>query len=310
MIPKDMITKIAAEMKTQNITHIEKDLYLQGLLIELEKSEYFKENFTFKGGTCLTKAYFGYYRFSEDLDFTWIKQEEFQGKSEKTVRKILSKEITKLLEIFESSAKSLDLDFKPNKSDRHYIEFGASNRFATFKFWYSPTSTEQKTTFIKIQINFLEKLSHSPTKMQLMPITPQLEKYLALEYPIYSALATKATELYTYDLKEIAAEKARAILTRRGFKARDIVDLYYISKRGITIQTEKATIIKKTIFMLKYLKYAENLKNKKFPEKLDFGAETGLIITALPKGFDKFARKTLKELNKLAEWIRKSGIGM
>jgi predicted nucleotidyltransferase component of viral defense system len=62
---------------------IEKDLLLQGLLLQLSKSKYFSEKFVFKGGTCLTKAYFGYYRFSEDLDFTWINQKAFEGKPEK-----------------------------------------------------------------------------------------------------------------------------------------------------------------------------------------------------------------------------------
>ncbi|HZX19690.1 MAG TPA: nucleotidyl transferase AbiEii/AbiGii toxin family protein, partial [archaeon] len=90
MIEKEMLNWLSDKLKIQNIALIEKDLLLQGLLNELSKSEYFSENFVFKGGTCLTKAYFGYYRFSEDLDFTWISQKNFENKTEKQIRKILS----------------------------------------------------------------------------------------------------------------------------------------------------------------------------------------------------------------------------
>jgi len=103
MIPTDLIEKISRNLKISETQLIEKDLYLQALLAKLSKSKYFSENFVFKGGTCLTKAYFGYYRFSEDLDFTWINQKVFEGKSEKQIRKMLSKEINKKMEIIEKS---------------------------------------------------------------------------------------------------------------------------------------------------------------------------------------------------------------
>jgi len=174
-----MINLIGSELGAKNITYIEKDLYLQGLLLELEKSRYFREKFTFKGGTCLTKAYFGYYRFSEDLDFTWIRQEDFKAKSEKAVRRMLSGEITQLLELYESAAKRLGLDFLPHKHERRYTEFGSSNRFATFKFWYKPIDSERET-FIKIQLNFVEKIVHKPTKHVLNAIASEYKKEIDL----------------------------------------------------------------------------------------------------------------------------------
>ncbi|HIH10176.1 MAG TPA: nucleotidyl transferase AbiEii/AbiGii toxin family protein [Candidatus Diapherotrites archaeon] len=302
MIPPEMINLIGSELGAKNITYIEKDLYLQGLLLELEKSRYFREKFTFKGGTCLTKAYFGYYRFSEDLDFTWIRQEDFKAKSEKAVRRMLSGEITQLLELYESAAKRLGLDFLPHKHERRYTEFGSSNRFATFKFWYKASDSSE--AFIKIQVNFLEELIEKPVKMPLLPLTPQLSESLGLEYPQYCALATKTAMLYCYTLKEIGAEKARAMLTRRGFKARDIIDLYYLSTKGITIQTEKQAIIRKTIFMLKYLKYKENLKKKKFEGQFTLGTEEKLMLTKPDTNMQQFADMTLQELSRLAQEVR------
>ncbi len=60
---------------------IEKDYHLHRLLKRMSLHDYFKENLVFKGGTCLVKAYTGYFRFSEDLDFTWKDQTRWEGKN-------------------------------------------------------------------------------------------------------------------------------------------------------------------------------------------------------------------------------------
>lgn len=284
MIPTDLIEKISGDLKIRETQLIEKDLYLQALLAKLSKSKYFSKNFVFKGGTCLTKAYFGHYRFSEDLDFTWINQKAFEGKSEKQIRKMLSKEINEIIEIIEKAAKELELKFKPVKSDRRYVQLGGSNRFATFKLWYLPT-TEEREIFIKIQLNFVDRIFHKPKKHKLKAIGAKQKEELELEYPEYKEHTTSGPAFYCYDLKEIAAEKIRALMTRRGFKARDIVDLYYLAKGGATIKAVKKMAIEKTKFMLKYLKYGENLKNKKFEEKFKLGEEERLMITVPGKGF-------------------------
>ncbi len=304
MIPTDFVQKIADETGISDLQLVEKDLYLQGLLLELAKSTYFAENYAFKGGTCLTKAYYGYYRFSEDLDFTWINQKAFENKSEKQVRKILSKEISALLEIIENAAKKLGLGFNSSKSNKKYVELGGSNKFATFKLWYKP-ATASSETFIKLQFNFVEKIFHQPQTCRIKAIAPKHEKELELEYPGLFKLATKSPQLLVYDLREIAAEKIRALLTRRGFKARDLADLYVLSKKGITISSVKTEAVEKTIFMLKYLKYAENLASKKFAETISPEDEQKIFLIPQGEGFKKFAEKTLAQLNELAEQVRK-----
>ena len=303
MIKEEALNWLSEKLGIKSIELIEKDLLLQGLLLELSKSEYFSEKFVFKGGTCLTKAYFGYYRFSEDLDFTWINQKAFEGKSENQIRKMLSKEIKKIMEIIEEVTKELELDFHTTKSDRRYVQLGGSNRFTTFKLWYKPT-TEDRETFIKIQLNFVERILHKPKKHKLKAIAEKHTEDFKYLYSKYTAMAAESPTFYCYDLKEIAAEKIRALLTRRGFKARDIVDLYYLAKKGATINSVKKMAIKKTEFMFKYLKYADNLKNKKFEEEFKIGEEERLMIKETSKGFGKFSEKTLKELNELAEEIR------
>ncbi len=66
---------------------LEKDIILHEILSRLADDDYFLNNYVFKGGTCLVKSYLGYYRFSEDLDFTWKDQPVFEGKSHKGIYK-------------------------------------------------------------------------------------------------------------------------------------------------------------------------------------------------------------------------------
>lgn len=49
---------------------VEKDYALSYLLAGIAETPLLRESLVFKGGTCLRKAYFPGYRFSEDLDFT------------------------------------------------------------------------------------------------------------------------------------------------------------------------------------------------------------------------------------------------
>lgn len=304
MIPSDFVEKISEDTGIKDIKRVEKDLYLQGLLIELAKSKYFLENFVFKGGTCLTKVYFGCYRFSEDLDFTWLNQKAFENKTENQIRKILSKEINKIMELFATVAKELDLDFKADKANKRYTELGGNNKFATFKFWYKSDDPIENETFIKIQLNFVEKLINIPEKHRIMPLSSKNKKERELEYPKQAPLLFQAPKYYCYDLEEIASEKIRALLTRRGFKARDIIDLYMLRKKGITLISVKEMAFEKIKFMLRYLKYSENLKHRHFDENLKMGEEQALLIKPLDKDFEKFTERTFKELNELAEEFR------
>ena len=137
MIPKELIDYVASKTNIYQKELLEKDLILHQLLKELNSNQLFKENFVFKGGTCLIKCYLGYYRFSEDLDFTWIDQNRFKQKSEKRIRELLSTEIGTLLELLKRISEKLSLDFKADKSNDKYVEFGGSNKFVTFKVWYT-----------------------------------------------------------------------------------------------------------------------------------------------------------------------------
>ena len=65
--------KEIARLKDLHIGYAEKDYLLDLLLFLISRNT--KDELVFKGGTCLSKIY-GLDRFSEDLDFTIVKEKE------------------------------------------------------------------------------------------------------------------------------------------------------------------------------------------------------------------------------------------
>ena len=202
MINKKFIDHIGDKLGIEKRDLIEKDIFLQMLLNELVKNKDFKENFAFKGGTCLIKCYFGYYRFSEDLDFTYLNQKEFVGKSRSKIRESISEKIDKLGELIETIAKHLNLDFKAEKKNKKYFEFGGSNAFVTFKIWYDSVVLN-KTSFVKIQVNFIEKLNYPTKEFPALFILGDMDKKeIELLFKDYSYLLNQL-KINAYDIKEI-----------------------------------------------------------------------------------------------------------
>jgi predicted nucleotidyltransferase component of viral defense system len=290
MIKKEFIEYLSEKLENERKELLEKDLVLQGILLELSKDEYFKEHFAFKGGTCLTKCYLGYYRFSEDLDFSYINQEEFNGISDKKIRAILSKKINALIELLYDISKKYGLEFDRKKSDSKYFEFGAGNKFVTFKLWYN-SSVLSFPSFVKIQINFVEKFLKPFEKSYAKSLVPNLSKEIKFLFPEYSYLLSDAV-IKTYSIEEILIEKMRAILTRKSVKTRDFVDVFLIVKKTkINLESLKQKILIKTRFMLKYEKYAQNIRLKEEEIKNLIIEEEKLLLLPLSEDFPEFVKK-------------------
>jgi predicted nucleotidyltransferase component of viral defense system len=67
---KDEFTRVLETTSAQTgfpLLLLEKDYYLT---VVLSKINTINEGLIFKGGTCLNKIYYSYFRLSEDLDFT------------------------------------------------------------------------------------------------------------------------------------------------------------------------------------------------------------------------------------------------
>jgi Nucleotidyl transferase AbiEii toxin, Type IV TA system len=71
VIPPGEIQSIAGKQGVRD-TQIEKDYVISWVMYGIANNAFLNENLAFKGGTVLKKVYFPSYRFSEDLDFTFI----------------------------------------------------------------------------------------------------------------------------------------------------------------------------------------------------------------------------------------------
>ena len=291
MIKKEIIDLIVNNTGIIQRELIEKDIILHRILMELSSHKYFLKNYAFKGGTCLLKCYLHYYRFSEDLDFTYINQKEFEGKSEKQIRKILSEKISLILELLENISMKMGLDFKAVKSDRKYIEFGGSNKQSTFKLWYTLEGSS-KETFIKVQINFLEKMNYPIIKKKAENVFFGKFHNREAEFllPEDSKWILKTPELKCYDLREILIEKVRAVLTRRGIKMRDYIDVYMIEKKEkLYVEDFKVQIKDKIKNAIKSEKYKTSM-NTGMLESITFDSpkELAILLMDIPEDFNAF----------------------
>ncbi|MBI2631705.1 nucleotidyl transferase AbiEii/AbiGii toxin family protein [Candidatus Pacearchaeota archaeon] len=250
---KNFFTSVRDKTSITATELIEKDFYLNILLLKINFEEY-----VFKGGTCLAKAYLDYFRFSEDLDFTFIDQNLFEGKSNKSIKKLCKEKIN----AFGEQLEKVGFNFKFNKADRNFVEIGNNNKLVTYKVYYDSFLTG-KPSFIKIQINFLEKIIFAPQTKGLNPLIKSsqftkedrvyFEEFLNFYQPI---------EINVYDIREIVVEKIRSLLTRKAIKARDAIDLFFIYQSfEIKPQDFPKEIREKISFSINnYKKYRNNLE--------------------------------------------------
>ena len=184
------------------------------------------------------------------------------------------------------------MNFKTEKENKKYIQFGGSNAFVTFKIWYNSKELENET-FVKLQVNYIEKLNYPIKELNAGYIVPKsLEKDFSFLASEETEILLKPVKVKAYDLKEILIEKVRAILTRQGIKARDFVDVFLITtKYKLDLNNFKKRIIEKTNDMLKFEKYSQNIKNKE-AQLNDYLIleEEALMLTPLDKEFPGFVK--------------------
>jgi predicted nucleotidyltransferase component of viral defense system len=309
----DFANQVARTLDIRRNDLIEKDVILHQILADLSKDGFFSRNFVFKGGTCLIKAYFGYVRFSEDIDFTWKNQRTFKGKSQSRIRDYLSGVIYETGKVFEGIAAKRGFEFKCQKSNRDFVELGGSNKNCTFKIWYASDILKRRG-FVKVQINFVEQVCFRPVRGKLNSLTTGKHDELNVLFAEYKEYSTPVT-FSIYDIREILGEKVRALLTREGTKARDFIDVYLIFKRfEVKPEDVEACILNKMKFTLRlYSKYRSNLKEKtallNSGRIFDWGREKELLLSEIDErdfysflnGFQAFLRRIVQAVDPAAE---------
>jgi len=264
---------------------LEKDLLLTLILAEFEKKGLGAE-LIFKGGTLLSRNYLEYHRFSEDLDFVF----KDSGTIRELTRNARERKVKTFLDYFAPKLKEvtdiLGLDFSSDRSNKRYCKMLSGRTVYTFKIYY----TENK--FIKIEINFIEKMNSSPEKVLVKTITDLFD---SRELLFTLGLDIKNFNVMSYSLKEVILEKYRAVLTRNKLQERDLFDLFLIKNSLKADIDEVVEKIKNSSLIKKDL---TNLINKKFVLLQDnrfFESEEKILELAISsynkKEFEEFKQK-------------------
>ncbi len=213
-----------SNFKEDKRIYIEKDIWLTYLLRYMYNIENASKELIFKGGTSLVKCYYGYYRFSEDLDFTWAGKKENKKINRK---KFKEKYIDKLIADF-------GLGLEETQEIKEGIRHSQSGKILNYFFILPSAEERAQMPKVKINISFDEEIEF-PIKQEIIkPISVPKEKKNDL-----MGYFGKPSEDYfdsftvsVYSKEEIACEKLRAIMTRKEKvnRSRDIIDLYHLSK--------------------------------------------------------------------------------
>jgi len=260
MVSENIIRKFVAQIKEKHkeISEptIEKDFYLTLLLNEISKNieenkECLFSKLVFKGGTLLTRAHLNYHRISEDLDFTYLENKKLNKISTKQRKKVISNITDKLVKEINKISKKFNLDFSTNKADEKYCKVMDRKKVYVFKIYYNPVyGTEE---FIKFEVNFNDELIY-PVLYEDIKHLFDAEVVRDLEF--FENLKIQIRKnIPCYDLKEIAGEKIRAILTRPVIKERDLLDLFLISNTmNLERDLDKRRIVNKIVSSKSFIK--------------------------------------------------------
>lgn len=294
----------ADEVKRNDI--VEKDYHLHRLLFRLSRESYFKGNLALKGGTCLIKAYLTFFRFSEDLDFTWFNKNIWDGETKSQCAKKCSAEITNLCEVLKTICEELGLRFTGDKSDTEYVQIHSGGRMVTFKVYYDSEMLGH-TNFIKLEVNFVEDIIYPIKACQLKSYIEGIDSQkIEFLYPEQWKEYSTDVVVPCYDPKEIFVEKVRASLTRVAFKVRDVVDIYYMEKEfGFRFAHFEAEIIRKIEFTTDlYQKYGDRFEIKPQPP-LDVikSEEMKLLIVEPPTDMQAEVERITNELDEIRKEI-------
>jgi predicted nucleotidyltransferase component of viral defense system len=168
---------------------VEKDYWVTYLLKNLVKSEFANE-FIFKGGTCLSKAYSLIERFSEDIDLLMLETEKTQSKTQKEKRLVALREYVN----------SLD--------DLTYTTGNRSALYAAFRFSFPTISTNITNSVgkeILLEPGFRGGIA---PEIQKKTITSYVEKLVDGKLEDYD---TKSFEINVLSQERIFVEKVFAI---------------------------------------------------------------------------------------------------
>ena len=192
-------------------------------------------------------------------------QERWQGKTPRRTRAECSKLIDDMATSVDDMAEDLGLRFVPDKSDRRYIEAGSGGRMVRFFLWFDSVAVGREQP-LKMEVSFVNPVIDAPEEHELSSYLSGLpgresHEILSFRFPDELEAYTRKVRLSCFSPREIYLEKCRAVLTRVGFKWRDLVDIIFLEDRfGFDIESQRGRIIDKTRPVLAFRRYRESFE--------------------------------------------------
>lgn len=285
---KDEFLKVLESVSAETgfaLTLLEKDYYLSLLLSGIVS---LSDDLIFKGGTCLSKAYYSYYRLSEDLDFSMKLPEQVT----RTVRRSVIRPVKDKIQLF---AKSYGLSIEgaekagrnESKQYIYYVDYGSV--------------VLEKKQSIKIEIG-----------LRFNPMLPPVRRKVSHKFlhPFTKEPLFDGGSVSCLALKELVAEKMRAAATRLIIAPRDFYDLGFLLKAGFNLGDKElwrlfGEKLAEDEFEADLKKYRVNLgRSEKEIEDMKSRIEGELIdVLTLEEKKTFNLRKTLDELNEVLRGI-------
>ena len=207
MIPQQNLSRLSNRLAKQGGRRIpesvlERDYCLTWFLVALSRTP-LRQRLAFKGGTALKLCYFGEYRFSEDLDFTLLKETPFE-----TIQRELDL-------VFSEAQRAAGIPFRFARQDRH----PHANSHTFYLGYEGPLPATAAGKEVKVDITIRERL-----------VFPLVDQPVLRSYSEYADVPTHA-KVRAYSLEEIAAEKLVALMDRARNEPRDLYDAWYLLTR-------------------------------------------------------------------------------
>lgn len=214
----------AAKNKGFPLSLMEKDYYLT---LILSKAHELSKELVFKGGTCLNKVYYAYYRLSEDLDFSMKlpQYEATRGERRKCFQPIKEK-IAKFAEQFDM--KIIDSGNPGRNESRQYVYYLSY-----------PSVVRPIAGQIKFEVGLRFNPIHPPEARNILH---------AYTHPFTGEPLLNAGNIICLSLPEVVSEKLRAAALRETIAPRDFYDVDFILRHDFDIASrEVVTLFKKKI---------------------------------------------------------------
>lgn len=260
---------------------MEKDYYLTLILSRVNE---LSEGLVFKGGTCLNKIYYSYYRLSEDLDFSMVlpQYESTRGERRRCIQPVKNN-IEKFAEQFDMSVGDVvNAGRNESKQYVYYLSYRSVLR-----------NIDEKIKFeIGLRFNPLKAIVKRPVRH-------------VFQHPFTGEPLFDGGEVNCLSLKEAVSEKLRAAALREMIAPRDFYDLDFVIRQGFDLADKDVMALFKKKLQedgaeADLEKYRNNLgRSDKEIQEMNARSETELLDMLTPAERENFnLDQALKRINK------------